>query len=348
MSLKNTKTKNFITSLLFVTITILAVLNFAQMVSALDAPPPTNTFAGLGAVGDELNKNGGLPTNFVGRGVSTATDGTKDIEAIILTVVDLLKYFIYGLALFFAFFQGFKLVIAGKDIESYQEEATKNIKYSLMAIVIVFLADTLIRKVFFPDSGAVFENGTESVDRYGKYGIGEIRGLYTTMEYIAGAVGVLVIIISGIGYTLSAGNEDSMKKNQNRILWAAAGLFIISIAEFVIKDILFPDLGTKLPNISKGMLLIKSFTNFMSGFVSTISFGLMLYAGYLYISGGVNEEGLAKAKKAIIAGVVGILLSLGAFGLVSTLIKTDSSPLVAPIGAAPAGVAPAMPASLTK
>lgn len=337
MNTKKYTTRHLITSLLFLTITILAVLNFSHAVQA--------QFTGLDAIG----KQSGLPTDFVSRGTSATGDlGINKLEALVLTIVDIFKYLIYGLAIFFAFFQGMKLVMAGKDIDSYLEPAKENFKYSLMAIVVVFLADTLIRKVFFPDGGAIFDNQGANIALYGKEGIKQIRALYDTMAYVATALAVLVIVFSGVQYALSAGNEDTMKKGQNRILWACAGLLLIGIAEFVIKDVLFPDLGTTLPDIGKGMLLVKRFTNFMAGFVTTISFGLMLYAGFLYISGGTNEDNLGKAKKAITAGIIGILLSLGAFGLVSTLIKTEArTPTVlTPVGTAPAGLQ--NPALLTK
>lgn len=320
-------TKN-LKSFVLLAIIMVASLDLAQMVSA--------QFSGLA----EIGKESGLPENLVSRGTSADGDlGINKLEALILTIVDIVKYAIYGLAIFFAFFQGFKLVTAGKDVDTFTEEAQKNLKYSLMAMIIVFLADTLIRKVFFPDGGAIFENQGANIALYGKEGIKQIRGLYTTASYVAGTLAILVIVVSGIGYSLSAGNEDTMKKNQSRALWAMAGLLVISIAEFVVKDVLFPDLGATVPNISKGLLLVKKFTNFMSGFISTISFVLLIYAGYLYVSGATNEDNIAKAKKAIVAAVIGIILSLGAFALVSTFIKTETrAPVVAPLGAPPSSL----------
>ncbi len=323
-----------LTPLLLMIVIMLMVLDLAPVVSA--------QFSGL----ENIGKQSGLNTNLAPRGTSgTGDEGINKLEALILTIVDIVKYAIYGLAIFFAFFQGFKLITAGKDIDTFSEEAKNNIKYSLMAIVIVFLADTLIRKVFFPDGGAVFENQGANIALYGKEGMKQIRGIYTAMSYVAGSLAILVIVISGVGLTLSAGAEESMTKHKNRILWALAGLLLVGIAEFVVKDVFFPDMGAKLPDISKGMLLVKKFTNFMSGFISTISFLLMLYAGFLYIAGGANEENLAKAKKAITAGIIGILLSLGAFALVTTFIKTDpKSAVVAPLGTPPPGIS--KPASL--
>lgn len=315
---------------------MLATLNLSHVVSA--------QFSGLEAIG----KQGGLPTDFVSRGTSaTGDEGINRLEALTLTIVDLIKYLIYGLAIFFAFFQGFKLVVAGKDIDTYSDNAKENIKYSLMAIMIVFLADTLIRKVFFPDGGVIFENQGANIELYGKEGIKQIRAIYQVAAYVAGSLAILVIVISGVGYALSGGNEDDMKKHQSRILFAAAGLLLVGIAEFVVKDVLFPDLGTTLPNINKGMLLVKRFTNFMAGFIATISFGLMIYAGFLYVSGVTNEDNIGKAKKAITAGVIGILLSLGAFGLVTTLIKTETTtPIATPIGTDPTRME--IPATITK
>lgn len=303
-------------------------------------------FAGL----DEIVGQTGLPSEkaFVGRGIGPGNDlGINYLEGLLMTVVDLVKYLIYSIAIFLLVFQGFKLIIAGKDIDTFSEEAKKNAKYSLMAILIVFVADTAIRKVFFPESGAIFENNGANITLYGEEGIKQIRSIYNIMAYLSSAVALATIIFSGVGMAMSAGSEEGFKKHKNRILWALAGLLIVGVAEFVVKDVLFPDLGTKLPNIGKGMLLLKNFTNFMAGFVSTISFGVTLYGGYLYVIGGVDEDSLGKAKKAIIGGIVGILLSAAAFGLATTLIKADDSgSTIAPVGQAPAGVP--SPASPTK
>lgn len=316
--------------------TLLMVL---AMVAILTLPQITVAqFAGL----DEIVEQTGLPSekDFLPRGTSPGNDeGINRLEGLLLTVVDLVKYLIYGIAVFLMVFQGFKLIVAGKDIDTFSEEAKKNAKYSLMAILIVFVADTAVRKVFFPESGAIFENNGANIELYGKEGIVQIRAIYNIMAYLAGALALATIVFSGVGMAMSAGSEDAYKKHQNRILWALGGLVLVGVAEFVVKDVLFPDIGTKLPNIGKGMLLVKKFTNFMASFVTTISFVVILYGGYLYVLGATNEENLAKAKKAIIAGIVGILLSASAFGLATTLIKAeDGGATVAPVGQAPAGL----------
>lgn len=334
MSTNITKTKSerkmqkHIQDAILVTLLMIAMLTISQWTSA------QSVFSGLEAVG----KQTGLPTQMMARGTTggAADDGIGQLEALVFTVTDLIKYIVYGIAIFVAFWQGFKLVIAGKDIDTYLEEAKKNAKYAVMAMIIVFLADAIVKKVIFPEQGVVFENSGANIAMYGKEGFNQIRGIFRAMEYVTGSLAILVIIISGVGIALSAGNEEGMKKHRNRILWAMAGLLIVGMAEFVVLDVVFPSQGKEIPNISKGMLLVKKFTNFMSGFISTVSFGVLLYAGYLYVTGATNEENIAKAKKAITAGIVGILISLAAFGLVSTFIKVEGRPVVAPLGQAPA------------
>lgn len=330
----NTKMKNTFKKILptiLMTIVMVSILILPQMAVA--------QFAGL----DQVGKESGLPTeqDFQIRGTNAGGDmGMNRLEGLLLTVVDLVKYLIYSIAIFLLVYQGFRLIIAGKDIDTFSEEAKKNAKYSIMAILIVFVADNAIRKIFFPESGAIFENNGANISLYGEEGVKQIRSIYNIMAYVSGSIALATIIFSGVGMAMSAGSEEGFKKHKNRILWALAGLLLVGVAEFVVKDVLFPDLGTKLPNISKGMLLLKSFTNFMAGFVTTISFGVILYGGYLYVIGGISEDSLGKAKKAIIAGIVGILLSAAAFGLATTLIKAEDGGGVSimPVGQAPAGV----------
>lgn len=272
-----------------------------------------------------------------GQTPNTTDSGVRQLSAVVLNVIDVVKYFLYGILIFFGIFQGVRLVTAGKDAETVAKSAKENLIYTIVAIMLIFLADTAVNKIIFPEGGALFENQGDNIKQiYAAEAVKQIRAVYSIMAYVLGALALAVVIISGVGIAMSAGNEEGMKKHRNRILWSLAAVFITSVAEFVVKDIVFPANGSQAPNISKGLLLVKQVTNFASGFVTTISFVLLLYAGYLYVTAGVSESNTDKAKKAIIAAIVGILLSLGAFGLVSTFIKTESAPqTITPIGQKP-------------
>lgn len=51
-----------------------------------------------------------------------------------------------------------------------------------------------------------------------------------TMYWAAGIVAVIIIIVAGLFYTLSGGNESQTKKAREAIIYAGVGLVVIMMA----------------------------------------------------------------------------------------------------------------------
>jgi len=68
-----------------------------------------------------------------------------------------------------------------------------------------------------------------------------IKIIVNNLLYILGAVSVLVIIFSGISYTLSAGDANQVSKAKNTLMYAIVGLIVAilsyGIVNFVIDTI---------------------------------------------------------------------------------------------------------------
>ncbi len=325
----NKKTKKTILEILGITAFISAVLT---IVPAL-APLALAQFAPLQQIGSDT----GLPGGLAEHAKSSAVAGASEITSVIYKVMDVIKYFAGSVAVAMLVFSGVRLVTAGKDIEKISESQKKNIGYSIAALIVIIVADTLVKNIFFGEAGNVLEN-QEIAKQYAGQGSQFVEGVYGFMMKFVGVVAVVVVIGSGIGITLSSGSEDKIKNHQNRIMWAMGGLIVAGIGEYVIKDIIFPKAGQVLPDIEKAKKLLVNFTNFISGFISTIAVVLILYAGFLYVTAVDNEENTKKAQKIILGAVIGIVLSMGAYALVNTVVtfKRDI-PSFTPIGAAPAG-----------
>lgn len=78
-------------------------------------------------------------------------------------------------------------------------------------------------------------------------------------------------------------------------------------------------------NIDRGLstekdlnILIIGWVNFFLAFVSVIAVIVLIYAGFLYITGA--DDGAEKAKKIILGVVLGILLILASYAIVNTVI----------------------------
>lgn len=82
-------------------------------------------------------------------------------------------------------------------------------------------------------------------------------------------------------------------------------------------------------SVYKGIAIETSFreflikwTNFFLGFLTLIAMIALIYAGFLYVTAGGNDEQVNKAKKTVIWVVMGIIIILLAYALVNTLITT--------------------------
>ncbi|MFA6549911.1 MAG: hypothetical protein WCT36_00975 [Candidatus Gracilibacteria bacterium] len=284
-----------------------------------------NPYDGLGAVGQVLKVNGGKgqTQNEIYHADASVESGASDITSTILYMADYIKYFVGGIAVIMIIYAGARLIIAGKDSEKEAEASKKTIMYAILSIIIIILADTLVRKVFFGEYGEAFRN-QGSAEFFAREGADQIRGLYNFAEYFVGAIAILMIIINGVRIAMSFGDEESRKKSIQRILWSFAGLTLIGVSEFVVKDIIFPETGAKIPAIDKATTLLKGVTNFASAFIATAAFVMLLYAGYMYVVGGADPDSAGKAKKALMAAIVGLVLAAGSYAIVNTVFSISN------------------------
>ena len=72
--------------------------------------------------------------------------------------------------------------------------------------------------------------------------LGVLTNIVNLLFWVAGIVSVIFIIVGGIMYIVSAGNENSTIKAKNTILWAVIGL-IISLASIGITTFIITRLG---------------------------------------------------------------------------------------------------------
>ena len=215
---------------------------------------PEWVFAQFGSL-EGIAEDIGLPGSVATHGKSSAEPGAAEITSIIFTVIDFIKYAVGTIAVVIITVSGVRLVSAGKEIEKVSESQKNNIKYALVALLIVLLADVVVEQIFFGQYGDVFESEA-TAKQYAQQGTLVIEGVYGLMTKFIAASAILIIVLSGIGIAASGGSEEGIKKHRNRILWALGGLFLTGIAEFVVKDIIFPQQGAVLPNIEKAKILI--------------------------------------------------------------------------------------------
>ena len=249
------------------------------------------------------------------------TPGVGTIGSIAYVAIDILKFVISTIAFVMIVVIAIKLVVSGSNEETVTK-AKKGLAVAILGLLIIQLADILVKKIFFGEgstAGTVLYDQT-TAEEFAIEGVAELSGITGMIQVILGAVAVLIIIVNGIKIMVTGAEEENRKKGLKNIGYAAGGLILVILSDFIIRAIVFPEQGESLPSGESAKELFVMITNFISGFVATISFVMFFYAGYTYVAAGSEETARERVKKLLLGAVIGLILSLGAYAITNTLI----------------------------
>lgn len=273
----------------------------------------------LGQVSEGTNLPG-----FEAAGHSDASyePGASNITSAIFMMVDLTKYMLGTIAVLVIILSGIRLLTAAKQVEDVVNQQKENIKYAIIGLMIVILADVMVQQVFFGQQGEVYRSQADA-QLAAERGTEQVEGIYNFLQIFVGSIAVFMVITSGIRMVISGGNEESMTKSRKQIMWAVIGIVLIGISEFAVKDIIFPDQGSRLSDVNAARAQIVDLTNFISGFIATIAIGFFMYGGFLYVTAAGREDQAGKAKKVFMGATIGLLIAMAAFAIVNTFVTFD-------------------------
>jgi len=249
------------------------------------------------------------------------TEGAGIIVATIKRFLDFFKLIVTPVAILFTVVMGFRMVTAGRENEEVATQSKNYIRYALEGLVVIFISDSLV-DVLFGSQGEVFRGGEAGAEEFAAKTSTLLTGMYSLAETLIATIAVFVLVTAGMRYVGGSYDDDQIGKAKKQIQWALVGLFIVGIAEYVAKDILFQDQGTRL-GIDEAKLLFAQLTNFIAGTMGTVAFASLLYAGYLYVTGVQNEDNVNKAKNIIMWSLGGIVIALAALAITNTVTSLD-------------------------
>ncbi len=303
-----------------------------------------DTIKGLGTdietqsqqIGDEINKTQtegesdvqaiNLPT-YQGdseQGNAYGEDGLQGITGAIFTFLDFFKLIITPIAVLFMVIMGVRMVSAARD-NSEVETASKNyIRYALEGLIVIFIADQVVRNVAFGIEGDIFRNGISGAASYGNQASSFLEGIFSLIQVLIGSIAVFMLVTAGMRYVAGSSIDDEISTAKRQIQWSLVGLFVVAISEFVAKGILFKDQGTTL-GLANAKSLFVQVTNFISGTIGTFSFVFLIYAGYLYVTAAGKEDNITKAKQILVGAAIGLIIAVSAFAITSTIVTLDAA-----------------------
>ncbi len=257
------------------------------------------------------------PADYLQEGVGT-------ISSPILYLVDLMRLLISTIAVVVIIVAAVRLTLNPAEDEA--ENAKKTLGFGVLGLVLIQLADTFVKRMFFGENGEAFEDLATATD-FATQSVAEIRGIIGFVNIAIGTIAVAVIIVRGFTLIASMGSEDGLTKVKNQILYAVGGLVVVGLSEIVVLGFIFPENGESLPNIDVGKKILIDLTNFGSGFIALFAFVTLLYSGYRYVASVGNDEVKDQFKKTALSAIIAIVLALGSFALVNTLVEYEEQPL---------------------
>lgn len=251
--------------------------------------------------------------------INLSDQGTRGIVLLIKRVIRFLQYVFGSIGVVFIFIAGYRLLIAGGQIEEVATAQKKNVQWILIGFVVITIADQVVNNVFFRNEGAFLDNPV-AAQAAAQEGVKYLRQIVDFFVAFVGTVAVLAIIVSGMRMVMSPGNEEVINAQKKVFMWAAIGLVMISLADRIIY-IFYGDAGQKGINVQAGLVEIAGFTNYILMFLGVIAAASLVYAGILIIANFGNAEVTSKAKKVVIDVIIGVAIAFSAYTIVSAIVR---------------------------
>ncbi len=145
------------------------------------------------------------------------------------------------------------------------------------------------------------------------------------LQKIIALIAILMIVVAGIGYMVSFGNEQSMEKAKKMLVAAVVGLALVLAAPSFVKEIL-AILKTNSLNpgdINKALTIQQILLNilkFLLSFAGILAVVNMVLGGQKYMTSGGDEEAMKNGKKTFIYSLIGVIIVAGSLVLVKVAV----------------------------
>lgn len=253
--------------------------------------------------------------------------GSESITSVFLFIGDYFVLITTSLAVLYLILAFVKLIYAGDSIEEAITKQKNNIKWIMMGLVVIVLADELVFDVFFgAETGSNTQPGqgwqsVGSIQVLAREFIKETAGLYNAIELYVVYLAVLVIIISGFRMIAQSSNEEATTAAKKHVFVAAVGLVIIGLSEGLVY-LVYP--AEDKPFDTAGFFeMLANITLFITSFISFLAVSVMAYGGYLYVFYYGQDDVIEKAKKVMKGAIIALVLSSLSYGIVYTAISLE-------------------------
>jgi len=273
-------------------------------------------------------------TNFSGR----QDEGIQVLAGGLMQVVKNIRIFAGILAVVWFVYLGFSMVSAGGDEEQVKKVKT-GIIWAIISLCLILVSEPMIKNVFF-GGGEMIAPGevllsTENITKSISSGKKQIIAILTWAKALLVTIAMVYLIFSGWRMIQSLGDEEVVNKQKTVVLWIAIGFVVIALNDIIINEVFYRivtnsqgeiifDDKEKISFYQDSVKGIKEFVGivkFVLKFAAILAFAALVWGGGLFIFAFGQEEKVEKGKKIIFDAILGIIIILISFTLISTMIS---------------------------
>lgn len=230
--------------------------------------------------------------------------GQEGIKNTALEYAGFARYILIFVALIMLVWLGISLIVASGD-ENTLKTNKKYIIYIVLGLILLNVGYSFMQIL-----SETYDSGDLS-----KMAIGIYEIIFLVSKYVEAIILVIVlavIVLESFQIITSHGDDAQLKKAITSIQWSLIGLVVVLIADQIV-NALFGVKEMTGPKVQQLSNLIMNPINFILGFLASVAFVMMIYAGGLYVANLGNEEYITRAKKIIISCIIGLIIIMFAY-----------------------------------
>ena len=242
--------------------------------------------------------------------------GEKGASYLLITIARDLKNLVMLIAVVYLFIMVLRIIFS----QGSEEDVKKwrmGILYASLGIVVMQISYVLISNLFNKSiTGATAFDFLEKI----VYPLVRMLELLASFAFLAMAFYAFYLIVTAWGA------EEKAKKGKQTIIFAIIGFLLIKIPRTLVESIygkatcdtgLFGIWACQIssPDLSATVQIMTKAINYFNGFIGLVTVILIIYAGFLVLTGGGDDEKLKKAKAIIKYAVIGIFLLVASYAL---------------------------------
>lgn len=267
----------------------------------------------------------GLSTNFnpIKTGDSTVRKDLTFLENIILQAIQFMKTLLWTLTILFCVYWWFLMTTAQWD-EWKIKKWKVQLKWWLIALLLIFMVDPLIRKVFFwwwwwilPWEAIYNPNAI-------KQWVLEIEWFISYMQTFIALIAVYEMLSEWAKMIFSLDKDDSYKNVKKTIIWIWIGIILIFLSKiFVYYWVLWNPVTWEERNLTKVVSESSATIKYLLWFIATISVFTLVYWWFRMITSfwwDWNKEW----KNIIVNMAIWVTIIIISYVLVSTIILSNT------------------------